>query len=90
LCPEAAAAVIGDYRKLLTAKEEPHKSGLTNQEKTLLVLVAKGQRNKEIAAELGLSVKSVETYRSRLMKKLGCNSPAEAVRYAIREGLVEP
>jgi DNA-binding NarL/FixJ family response regulator len=53
----------------------------------LLQLVAKGWRNKEIAGSLEVSPKSVETYRSRLMKKLGCTSAAELVRYAVREGI---
>jgi DNA-binding NarL/FixJ family response regulator len=53
----------------------------------LLRLIAEGRRNKEIATELKLSVNSIETYRSRLMKKVGCPSPAELVRYAVREGI---
>jgi DNA-binding NarL/FixJ family response regulator len=46
-------------------------------------------RNKEIAAELALNVKTVESYRSRLMKRFGCQSLAELVRHAIRSGLAE-
>ena len=44
----------------------------------------------EIACELAISTKSVETYRSRLTKKLGYSSPAELVRYAVREGIAAP
>ena len=56
----------------------------------VLILVAEGRRTKEIAELLNLSPRSVETYRSRLMKKLGCASTAELIRYAIREGIVAP
>ena len=53
-------------------------------------MVAEGWRNKEIAGPLGISIKSVETNRSRLMKKLGYASSAELVRYAVRQGIAAP
>jgi DNA-binding NarL/FixJ family response regulator len=55
----------------------------------VLQLIVAGRRNKEISTELKVGVKSVETYRARVMKKAGCNSPAELVRFAIREGLAQ-
>jgi len=66
------------------------KSLMTEAEKRLLRLVAQGKRNKEIAGILKVTTNSVEAYRSRLMSKLNCASPAELTRYAIRQGLVEP
>jgi len=66
------------------------KPSLTEREKQLLRLIAEGRRNKEIASQLGITTKSVETYRSRLMKKLGYASAAELVRYAVREGIAAP
>jgi len=54
----------------------------------LLKLVAEGKRNKEIAEVLNVRAKSVETFRSRLMKKLGCASASELTRYAVREGII--
>lgn len=60
------------------------------REGQVLVLIVQGLRNKEIADELGLNVKTVETYRSRLMKRFDCTSPAELVRHAIRSGLATP
>ena len=60
---------------------------LPRRESEVLNLVLIGLRNKEIAAELKLSVKTVETYRGRLMKRFNCSSPAELVRHAIRVGL---
>lgn len=65
-------------------------TALSARETQVLHLVVEGLRNKEIASRLGLGIKSVETYRSRVMKRLGCASPAELVRAAIRAGLVRP
>jgi DNA-binding NarL/FixJ family response regulator len=90
LSPEVNAAVLQEYRNSLGKKETPSKVVPSEQEKRLLTLIAAGQRNKEIAAQLKLSPKSVEAYRSRLMKKLNCPSTAELVRYAIREKIVSP
>ena len=60
---------------------------LTERERCLLKLIAEGRRNKEIAEELGIALKSAETFRSRLMKKLGCANTNELIRYALREGI---
>jgi DNA-binding NarL/FixJ family response regulator len=89
LSPEASTGILEDYRKSLISEPGPSKPFLSEREKQLLRLVAAGRRNKEIAEQMAVSAKSVETYRSRLMKKLGCSSPAELVRYAIREGIAE-
>ena len=90
LSPEVNAAVLQEYRKSLGKKETVSKVVPSEREKLLLTLIAAGQRNKEIAAHLQISPKSVEAYRSRLMKKLNCPSTAELVRYAIREKIVSP
>jgi DNA-binding NarL/FixJ family response regulator len=87
LSPEVASVVVDDYMKLVVHRSAPAKPALSERERTLLQLVAAGKRNKEIAEALQVGVKSVETYRSRLMKKLGCASTNELTRYAIREGL---
>ena len=88
LCPEVAALVASDYLKTLGEKSVPaSKPLLTHRERLLLKLVAEGKRNKEIAEALSVGVNSVETYRARLMKKLGCASANELTRYALREGI---
>ncbi len=87
LSPEVNAGILEDYRKSLVEGPEPSKPCLSEREKQLLRLISDGRRNKEMAGQLGLSIKSIETYRSRLLKKLGCSSSAELVRYAIREGI---
>lgn len=90
LSPDVSVGIIEAYRKSLRGDSDLVKPSLPEREKEMLRLIAEGRRNKEIAAQLNLSLKSVEAYRSRLMKKLSCASSAELVRYAIREGIVAP
>ena len=59
-------------------------------ERQVLQLVAEGHTSKEIASELGVSVKTAESYRAHIMEKLGIHETANLVRYAIRQGLVLP
>lgn len=89
LCPEVAAALVRDYRRTSEAPSAPPPR-LSDRENAVLRLLAEGLRNKEIAARLKVGTKSVETYRSRLMKKLGYHSLADLIRHAIRDGLVPP
>jgi len=63
---------------------------LTARQREILQLVAEGRSTKEIAADLGLSVKTVETHRAQLMERLEIRDVAGLVRLAIREGLVSP
>ncbi len=62
---------------------------LTSREAELLQLIAEGQVNKEIAAELGISVKTVEKHRQNLMEKLDIHDVAGLTRYAIAAGIIE-
>ncbi|MEG3641372.1 response regulator transcription factor [Magnetococcus sp. PR-3] len=61
---------------------------LSPREKEVVKLVAEGQTNKEIARTLGISPKTVDTHRTRLMRKLNLHTTADVVRYAMRMGLV--
>lgn len=63
---------------------------LTSREVVVLRLVAQGYSNKEIANELGLSVRTVENRRSRMTRKLNARSAAEMIYAAIREGFIPP
>jgi two-component system response regulator NreC len=63
-----------------------HPGDLSEREKEVLMLLAWGYSNKEIAGNLGLSTKTVETYRVRISEKLGLRSRTEIVRYALRQG----
>lgn len=62
-------------------------AALTGREREVLGLLARGRRTREIAAELGISVKTVETYRGRVMLKLGIDNLAGLVKFAIRAGI---
>lgn len=64
-------------------------AGLTRREREIIQLLAEGHNNREIADRLGISVKTAETHRSRLMRKLDVTSLAALVRYAIREQIVQ-
>lgn len=64
-------------------------SRLSDREKEVLRLIALGYSNKEIAGQLDLSAKTIETYKARLIEKLGLNSRAELVRYALNQGWLQ-
>lgn len=68
----------------------PLEDPLTLREREVLQLIAEGRTTKEIALSLGVSVKTGESHRARLMKKLGIHHTAGLVRYAIRRGLIRP
>ena len=61
----------------------------TARERETIQLLAEGLSNKEVAAKLGISVKTVETHRAAIMRKLGLHSIGELVRYAIRNHIIE-
>ena len=70
-----------------TANEEPQ-GRLTDREREIVQLLAEGRSNKEVAATLGISVKTAETHRAAVMRKLGMESFSHLVRYAIRNNLI--
>jgi len=63
---------------------------LTSRERQVLQLVGEGKSTKEVAALLGVSTKTAESHRNRLMGKLDIHETASLVRYAIRRGLLQP
>jgi len=74
----------------LTAYLRKGAGGLSPRERTIVQLIAEGHGNKEMAAILDLSVKTVESHRATAMRKLNVTSTAAIVRYAVRNKLVEP
>jgi DNA-binding NarL/FixJ family response regulator len=64
-------------------------SPLTPREREIVQLLAEGKSSKEVASVLGISVKTAETHRINLMRKLDCHSVAEVVRYAVRNLIAE-
>lgn len=87
LCPEIGEIVIDDYIKKLSTNETSAVSPLTPREREVLQLIAEGNSTKEIASNLSVSVKTADTHRQQIMKKLNCRSVAELTKYAIREGI---
>jgi len=63
---------------------------LTGRERMVLRLLAEGQRSKEIAFNLAISLRTVETHRANMMRKLNISSMAEMVRFAVRNHIVDP
>jgi DNA-binding NarL/FixJ family response regulator len=65
------------------------KTALSSREAEVLQLIAEGKANKEVAKELGISVKTVEKHRQHLMSKLGLHDTAGITRYAVAAGIIE-
>ena len=85
LSPGIASAVMAAYR----TKSDRPANPLTARERQVLQLIAEGKSTKEIASILGVSVKTAESHRSRLMQKLDIHETASLVRYAVKRGLVQ-
>ena len=71
----------------MAARGDPAEAQLTDRQRDVLRLIVKGQRMKEIAANLGLSVRTVEVHKYEMMKNLDLHSTAELVRYALDHSL---
>lgn len=89
LYPSAARMLLEDYlHRARLGEEKDSYETLGERERDVLRLAAEGYTASEIAERLSLSVKTVETYRARIMEKLGLHSRADLVRYALRRGLL--
>ena len=88
LSPDITNSVLAASRKYFQARTQPARALLSVREREVLKWIAEGLSTKEIATRLDLGAKTVETYRRRLMLKLGCSRATELVRYALREGIV--
>jgi two-component system, NarL family, response regulator NreC len=86
LSPGISSVVVDAYLSKSSLPDDP----LSAREHEVLQLVAEGKSTKDIAAILGISVKTAESHRSRLMQKLDIHETASLVRYAVRRGLVQP
>jgi len=84
LSPSVSSAVVQAFLAGSTSPSDP----LTPREREVLQLIAEGRSTKEVAGILGVSVKTAETHRTRLMTKLDIHHTAGLVHYAIRRGLV--
>jgi DNA-binding NarL/FixJ family response regulator len=86
LSPEVSEAVVDAFRNKTELPADP----LSTRERQVLQLVAEGKSSKEIAQVLVISVKTAETYRTRIIQKLDLHDTASLVKYAIRRGLIQP
>lgn len=91
LYPSAAKMVVENYLDKLKHGQEPTSSfdTLTDREREILTLVAEGHTNREIAENLFISVKTVETHKANIMEKLNLHKRAELVKYAIKKGMLQ-
>jgi len=87
LSPAITEVMIQDYRNLLSREPLSVFSLLSPREREILQLFAEGKTTKEIAFDLDISIKTVETHRQQIMKKLDIHTIAELTKYAIKEGL---
>jgi DNA-binding NarL/FixJ family response regulator len=91
LRPEAGKLLVSGYLDRVHRGEERDSfEALTERERQVLRLVAEGHTAQEIADQLVISASTVETYRRRVMDKLGLHRRADLVRYALRRGLLMP
>jgi DNA-binding NarL/FixJ family response regulator len=91
LYPSVARMVVRDFLDRAAAKKEQAPlDGLTPREREVLTLIAEGCTSQEIAQQLYISIKTVQTHRAHIMEKLKMHDRTELVRYAIRKGLIEP
>jgi DNA-binding NarL/FixJ family response regulator len=73
--------------RAVRGNDDPY-NRLTTRERQVLQLIAEGKTNRAIADELGLAVKTIDTHRSRLMRKLGIHDQTSLVKYALRRGII--
>jgi two-component system response regulator NreC len=91
LYPAVARSVVQDYLDRMRSGEGTGRyDGLTDREREILVLIAEGHTNSQIADRLFISVKTVQTHRAHIMEKLDLHDRSLLVRYAVRKGLIQP
>jgi len=89
LSHQLAASFFGEYPGKPSGSSPSAYELLTNREREVLQMLAEGKSTKQIAAILNIGVKTVETHRWRMMKKLEIDNVADLTKYAIRQGLIK-
>ncbi len=90
ISPSVANIITEDYLKQSPESDGSTRSLLSSRELEVLQLLVEGMSTKQIASSLRLSIKTIESHRSRIMKKIDINNIADLTRYAIREGIISP
>jgi DNA-binding NarL/FixJ family response regulator len=89
LDPTLAGKVVGGLLREDSIRKALQVDNLSERETEVVRLIAKGYSNKEIAAQLAINAKTVETYKTRSLEKLGLRSRADLVRYALQRGWLQ-
>ena len=87
--PYFTSSVSEALLRSIAARPSQEGSAITGRERQVVQLIAEGHSNKSIASMLGISLKTVETHRSAVMRKLNLSSSAALVRYAVRNKIIE-
>jgi DNA-binding NarL/FixJ family response regulator len=90
--PRAGEMVLNGFRKRDAKPDSDHqgyRGRLTVREREIVQLLAEGKSSKEVAVALGISVKTAETHRANIMRKLEIHSVSELVRYAVKNQIIE-
>jgi len=87
LSPQISRQLVERLARAAEAEPDPL-AGLTSRQREILQLVAEGHSSKQVAAKLGISVKTVEAHRGQIMERLGVHDVTGLVRFAIRVGLI--
>jgi DNA-binding NarL/FixJ family response regulator len=92
LTPRATEVMLTSFNEGRTRSETPTamRERLTSREREIVQLLAEGKSSKEVASSLCISVKTAETHRANIMRKLQLHTVSELVRYAVRNQIVEP
>jgi DNA-binding NarL/FixJ family response regulator len=80
----------GNSSSLVRKNKQSFRDRITSREREIIQLLCEGKKNKEIASMLSISIKTVETHRSNVMRKLEIHNVSELVRYAMRNQIIEP
>jgi DNA-binding NarL/FixJ family response regulator len=87
LSPQIATVVIKDYVAKVSPESVSDAEILSSRERQVLQLLAEGKSTKQIAGELFVSIKTIESHRKNIMQKLNIHNLADLIKFAIREGL---
>jgi DNA-binding NarL/FixJ family response regulator len=90
--PRATEVMLTNFNEGKNRTEPPEtmRDRLTSREREIVQLLAEGKSSKEVASSLNISVKTAETHRANIMRKLQLHTVSELVRYAVRNQIIEP
>ncbi len=90
LYPSVTRRLVSDYlKRVKTGEEQSSYDGLTAREREVLKLIAEGYTNQAISEKLVISPSTVQTHRTRIMRRLKLHGRAELIQYAVRKGLLD-